>query len=92
MTTYVLRYAYDGNGRPSDPSRAHYLHKSVSVSRARGSRGRLIWKITPDVQDARRWATREGAEGYLASKFTYGHEFSRGTGVYSQFIVEEVPA
>lgn len=87
MNAYVLRYAHDGNGRPADPGRPHYLYKSVSVDRRRGH---LNWLITPDIQSARTWRTREGAEGYLAAKFTYGHEFSRGTGVHSHFIVEEV--
>ena len=87
---YVLKYAFDGNGKPADPDRPHFLYKSVSVSRRSGSWGHLNWQITPSVDRARTWRTREGAEGYLAAKFTYAHEFGRGTGVHSHFIVEEV--
>lgn len=47
---------------------------------------------TPFVAYARRWATREAAEGYIAAKFTYAHEFGTGTGIHSHFIVEKVTA
>lgn len=91
--SYVARYAYDGNGKPANPDHgACYLHKSVSVSRARGRYGSLNWGVTPEIADARRWATREAAEGYIAAKFTYAHEFGTGTGIHSHFIIEKVTA
>lgn len=91
---YVLRYAYEGNGKPVNPDHAPcYLYKSVSVSRRSSRYGLPNWRITPDIDQARTWATREGVENYLISKFTYEHEFGgQGTGVHSHFIVEEVKA
>ena len=89
--SYVARYAYEGNGKPVNPDyEPCYLYKSVSVSRARGRYGHLNWQVTPFVADARRWTTRESAEKYIASKFTYAHEFGSGTNVHSHFIIEEV--
>ena len=70
MSRYVLRLTsirkFEG-WRPIDPNApALYLHKSVSRDRRHGY---LICKVTETILSARSWATREGAEGYLANKF-----------------------
>ena len=68
-TQYVLRYAYsECGGAPVDESiRALYLYKSVNKDK----HGDLIFRLTRDVSRARTWATRAGAEQYLADKLTY---------------------
>jgi len=93
MTTkYVLRYAYtygmDGYTPVEDDGRDHYLYKSV---RRDPRHNRINWRITERIDQARTWATREGAEGYLADKFTY-EQLAKDNGVASSFVVEEVTA
>lgn len=60
-----------------------YLHKSVSRDRRHGW---IVSKVTSEISQARTWATRAGAEQYLATHFTYDGP----SGSYSYFTVEEV--
>ena len=82
MNRYVLRLTHIrkfGGWKPVDSeTRALYLYKSVSRHRQDGL---PIYKVTDNVANARSWATRAGAEGYLANKFD-------GLG----YVVEEVAA
>lgn len=79
-TRYVLRYAYSNyEGTPADETNGVlYLYKSVN----RDKHGYLRPRVTTDVSRARTWATRAGAEGYLADKLTYFQS--------SQYVVQEV--
>jgi hypothetical protein len=70
MSRYVLRLTHIRKfhgWRPVDPDGpALYLYKSVSRERDHGF---PIYKVTDNVTNARAWATRAGAEGYLTNKF-----------------------
>lgn len=90
-TRYVLRLVYNTGRGGSDPYQPIdytdrdplYLYRSVSRDRRHGW---LVWKVS-ELDRAREWATRSGAEGYLAEHFTYEPD---ANGIASRFVVEEV--
>jgi len=76
MKFFVL--AWRGQGWEDAP--AHYLYKSVSKRRHKDF---YDWKITTDLSEARRWATREGAEGY-APRFAGAFVVAEVTGEWKE--------
>lgn len=70
MSRYVLRLTHHRKFEglvPVDTDKpALYLYKSVSRNRQHGF---PVYKVTKNVMNARSWATRKGAEKYLADKF-----------------------
>ena len=69
MSRYVLRVTeirdYAG-WRPVRGDRTLYLYKSVGRDR---QHGHPKYSVCENVENARSWATRSGAEGYLNAKF-----------------------
>ena len=84
-TKFVLRVTHISRFKGYEPYAGEplYLYKSVSRNR----RGWLADMVTPRLDDARQWATRKGAEGYLANKLTFEPDEN---GVVSKYVVEEV--
>ena len=82
MTRYVLRMThhrkYEGWVPVDTDKPPLYLYKSVSRNARHGF---LVYTVTENIDQARTWKTRAGAEGYLAKKFD-------GLG----YVVEEVEA
>jgi len=66
---YVLRlteiYGY-GGWRPMSSDQTLYLYKSVGRDRQHGY---PKYQVTENIENARSWVTRAGAEGYLTAKF-----------------------
>jgi hypothetical protein len=62
MTRHATRYALvHPESKPGEPL---YVHKSARRSTARSTRGFLLWKGTTSAEDAKTWATEEGAEAW----------------------------
>lgn len=67
-----LRFVLAARSAPDD-SRL-YLHPSSAVSSARGRFGLFYPRLTGTLDDAKSWATREGAAGYL-ERHSLGERF-----------------
>lgn len=88
MTKYVLRkkYQHKFEGFRTHEGEPLYLYKSVSRDR----HGFLRPKFTRQIEQARQWATREGAQGYLEKNLTYTHLPENAEGARTDYVVEEV--
>lgn len=83
---FVLRLAYISGFhgyKPVTTNKPLYLYKSVNRNRF----GYTQSKVTPDLGTARVWATKKGAEGYLAKHFTFSPDEN---GVESSYVVERI--
>jgi len=69
MSRYVLRVTHIRKFHGWEPiktDRALYLYKSVGRDRQHGY---PKYQVTENIENARSWVTRAGAEGYLTAKF-----------------------